>query len=328
MAPTVSIIMPVLNGERYIAEAIESICRQTYSSYELLVIDDGSTDRTHEIVLGFAARLDLKCIRHETNQGITPSINDGIRRASGSFITFLDHDDLWLPEFLETQLTYLREHPDVGMVHSDIRTIDGDGNILEHSAAECRRRAQPSGFVFRDLFMHSMICGNSVMIRKECFDRLGLWDEGLRWADYHMWLRIARHYKIDYVRKVLTAYRQHSSQNTRSNMSDPVLESPLGVQTIERLMQDYPEIRDELGERTIRHRLASLHFDLAYVWFSKGDLGRTRSCVRRALRLWPTNVRYLVLYAATLLRPSQARAAREAWRRLRGEAELAGGVRG
>lgn len=328
MAPTVSIIMPVLNGERYIAEAIESICRQTYSSYELLVIDDGSTDRTHEIVLGFAARLDLKCIRHETNQGITPSINDGIRRASGSFITFLDHDDLWLPEFLETQLTYLREHPDVGMVHSDIRTIDGDGNILEHSAAECRRRAQPSGFVFRDLFLHSMICGNSVMIRKECFDRLGLWDESLRWADYHMWLRIARHYKVDYVKKVLTAYRQHASQNTRSNASDPALESPSAVQTIERLLQDYPEIREELGEQTIRRRMASFHFDLAYNWFSKGESGRSRVCIRRALRLWPTNPRYLALYASTLLGSSQARAALEAWRRLRGDAQVARGVKG
>lgn len=328
MTPTISVIMPVLNGERYIAEAIESICRQTCCDYELIVVDDGSTDRTREIVRGFSDRLTLKYLRHETNQGIARSINDGIGQASGAFITFLDHDDLWFPNFLGTQLAYLTAHPDVGMVHSDIQTIDAKGDVLEHSAAQCRGRSQPSGFVFRDLFMHSMICGNSVMIRKECFDRLGSFDESLRWADYHMWLRIARHYRIDYVGKVLTAYRQHATQCTRSDTGRPADEAPVALKSIERLLEDYPEVREELGEQTIRRRKASFYFDLAYGWFGKGELRNARLCLRRALRLWPTNVRYLAFYAATLLGRSQVMAAREAWRRLRGQTELATGVRG
>ena len=328
MTPTISIIMPVLNGERYIAEAIESICRQTYQDYEFLLIDDGSTDRTREIVLGFASRLDLKYVHHESNQGITPSVNDGLRRASGRFIAFLDHDDAWLPEFLETQLAHLTKYPDVGMVHSDFQTIDGDGQVLEHSVAEARHRTRPSGFVFRHLFMHSMVCGNTVLIRKECFDRLGGFDERLRWADYHTWLRISRHYKIDYVPKVLTVYRQHSVQGSRSNTSRPADEAPVPVQTIERLLEAYPEIREELGEQTISRRIASFYFDLAYGWFVEGELANARLCLRRALKLWPTNVQYLGLYGATLLGRSQVKAAREAWRRLRGEAQLAGGMRG
>jgi glycosyltransferase involved in cell wall biosynthesis len=328
MTRTISIIMPVLNGERFIGEALESICRQTYKDFELLVIDDGSTDRTREIVLGFGARLDLKFVRHETNQGITPSINDGLRRTSGKFIAFLDHDDFWLPDFLETQLTYLTEHPDVGMVHSDFKTVDGDGKVLEHSVAQCRNRTRPSGFVFRHLFMQSMICGNTVMIRKECFERLGLWDERLRWADYHMWLRVSRHYKIDYVPKVLTAYRQHATQCTNGNTSRPADETPVAARTIERLLEDYPEIREELGATTVAHRTASFYFDLAYAWFVQDELVNTRLCLRRAIRLWPTNLRYLGLYSATLLGRSQLRVARDAWRRLRGGAELADGVRG
>jgi glycosyltransferase involved in cell wall biosynthesis len=328
MTPEISIIMPVLNGERFIAQSIESICRQTFTDYELLVIDDGSTDRTREIVHGFAGRLNLKYVHHETNKGITPSINHGLRLASGAFISFLDHDDLWLPEFLETQRTYLAARPDVGMVHSDIRTIDGEGTILEHSAAECRGRAQPSGFVFRDLFRQSMICGITVMIRKECFERLGTFDERLRWADYHMWLRMSRHYKIDYVPKVLAAYRQHSSQSTRGNTDERADEVPIAVQTIQRLVEDYPEIRRELGDRAIRRRMASFHFDLAYAWLLKGERGRARSCVRRALRLWPTNRHYLGLYAATLLGRTQVRTVRETWRRLRGDARVAADVKG
>ena len=221
MTPTISIIMPVLNGERYLAAAIDSIRRQTYTDYELVVVDDGSTDRTATIAHGFADALKVRYIRHETNRGVTASVNDGLRQASGRFIAFLDHDDLWLPDFLETQLTYLNEHPDVGMVHSDFQTIDGEGKVLEHSVAQQRNRTRPSGFVFRHLFMQSMICANTVLIRKECFDRHGLWDEGLRWADYHTWLRISRHYKIDYVPRVLTAYRQHSTQYTRTNTTRP-----------------------------------------------------------------------------------------------------------
>jgi glycosyltransferase involved in cell wall biosynthesis len=325
MTPTISIIMPVLNGERYMAEAIDSIRRQTCTDYELLVMDDGSTDRTGEIVQGFAGTMNVRHVRHEKNRGITPTINDGLRRATGTFIAFLDHDDLWLPDFLETQLAYLREHPDVGMVHSDFQTIDGEGKVLEHSVAQERNRTRPSGFVFRHLFMQSMICGNTVLIRKSCFDHVGLWDERLRWADYHMWLRISRHYKIDYVPKVLTAYRQHSTQCTRTNTTRPPDEPPVAAQTIDRLLKDYPEIWTELGERTINRRMASFYFDLAYEWFAAGELGNTRLCLRRALGFWPTNGRYLGLYAATLLGRSQLKAATEAWRRLRASAAMGSG---
>lgn len=328
MTPKISIIMPVLNGERYIAEAIGSICSQTYTRYELVVIDDGSTDRTREIVQSFEARLDLKYVHHARCLGIAPSMNDGVRNASGAFITFLDHDDLWFPEFLQTQLSYLMEHAEVGMVHSDIQTIDSHGEILEASAKRCRQRAQPSGHVFRDLFMHSMICGNSVMIRRECFDRLGLFDESLRWGDYLMWMRIARHYRIDYVDQVLTKYRQHPTQSTRDLTADPPAEPPPALKAIERVLELYPEIRQELGERTIRRRVASFYFDQAYRWFTSDQPASARLCLRRALRLWPTNPRYLSLYGATLLGPAQRSAGRQLWRRVSGrQAETSRAVR-
>jgi glycosyltransferase involved in cell wall biosynthesis len=328
MTPLVSIIMPVLNGERYIASAIESICAQTFSDVELLVIDDGSTDRTRDIVHGFSARLNLHYIHHEKNQGITRSINDGLRRSSGKFIAFLDHDDLWLPDFLDYEVSYLLAHPDVGMVHSDFQTIDSEGRILEHSVARERKRTRPSGFIFRDLFMQSMIVGISVLVRRECFDRLGLWDERLRWADYHMWLRIARHYKVDYIPTVLTAYRQHPSQSTRGTTSPLPDELPVAAQVIDRLIQEYPEIRAELGDRTIDRRRASFYFDLAYGSLTAGESRHARACVRRALRLWPTNPQYLGLYAATIFGSSGIEAARSTWRRLRGGAQPASTVRG
>ena len=328
MKPKVSVIMAVLNGERYIDEAIQSIADQTYSNVELVVIDDGSNDGTVGRIQRFRNKLDVLYVRHERTLGIARSMNDGLRHATGDLIAFLDHDDAWLPEFLETQVGHLERHPDVGLVHCDFQTMDGAGHIIEESVAASRGRRRPSGHVFSQLFMDSFIVGNSVVIRRECFARLGLFDETLRWADYHMWLRVARHYKIDYTDKVLTKYRQHSTQSTRNAVGERPDSPPQGFEAVEKILELYPEVRQELGERAIRRRIASFFFDMAYGWFAKSELMHARICIRRALRLWPTNARYLVLYAATLLRPSHAQTARATWRRMRGEAEIPGIVRG
>src|SRR5580704_12345883 len=140
MSVKVSVVMVVLNGEKFIGEAIQSILAQTYDNYELIVVDDGSTDGTGQLVDSFADRLSLQYVRHESPQGIAPSMNDGVRHATGDLISFLDHDDGWLPEFLATQVKYLEVHPEMGMAHSDFQTIDVQGNILEESVAVSRQR--------------------------------------------------------------------------------------------------------------------------------------------------------------------------------------------
>ncbi len=317
MKPRVSVIMPVLNGESYIGEAIRSILDQTYRDAELIVVNDGSTDSTGTIIEGFADKIALKHIVHSERQGIPPSMNDGVRHASGDFIAFLDHDDAWLPTFLETQVAYLDAHPEVGMVHSDFQTIDSQGNVIEYSVARCRNRTRPSGQVFRQLFLDSFVVGNSVLIRRECFDQLGLFDEGLRWGDYHMWLRIALRYRVDFVDQVLTKYRQHSSQSTRTiDPNEPVQDS-VGLQTLRKLLDSFPEVLDQLGQRAINERMATLYFDMAYIWWSGDAFVNARSCLHKAIRLAPFNFRYYVLYAAALLSPSLSRSLQGWWRRLR-----------
>jgi len=315
--PRVSITMPVLNGERHISEAIESILAQTYQDFELIVVDDGSTDRTPELIRRFANRTNLKCVRHPERQGIARSVNDGVCHSSGELIAFLDHDDAWLPNFLETQVDYLDQHPDVAMVHSDFQTTDAHGKVLEPSVAASRKReARPSGHVFPQLFMDSFIVGNSVLIRKECFEKLGGFDEGIRFGDYLLWMRIARHYQVDYVDKVLTRYRQHPAQNTQIvPVTDPD-QASVGVQAIKKILDLYPEVRQELGEQTIGRRFATLYFDLAYRWFSAGAFPSARLCLMKSIRHWPTNFRYYMVYGATFLPPSVLTSARKKWRRI------------
>jgi len=313
MKHKVSIIMSVLNGERYIDEAIGSILAQTYKNYELIVVNDGSTDSTSQRLDAFRGRLDMKVINHPVRQGIAISTNDGIRNATGDSITFLDHDDAWFPHMLETQVAYLEQFPDVGMVHSDFQTIDPQGNVVEESVAQCRDRKRPSGHVFHELFMDSFIVAISVLVRKECFDRLGAWDERILWGDYHMWMRIARHYKIDYVPKVLVKYRQHPSQNTRPTPGRGLDEDPVAIKVLKDILERYPEVREELGETAIRRRLAGVYFGGAYYYFEHGMFRNVRMYLAKAIPLWPTNSQYYLMYSASLLGPSLAAAGRAAW---------------
>lgn len=317
MKHKISIIMSVLDGERYIDEAIESILAQTYKDYELIVINDGSTDSTSDRLSAFMGKLDMKVIHHPVQRGIAVSINDGLRRASGDSITFLDHDDVWFPHMLETQVSYLEQFPEVGMVHADFQTIDSEGNVIEESVALCRGRQRPSGHVFQELFMDSFIVATSVLIRKECFDRLGGFDEGLLWGDYHMWLRIARNYRIDYVPKVLAKYRQHTGQHTRSLPTLRLDQDPVAISALKKILELYPEARAELGENKIRRRMAALYFGGAYYWFEHRSFRNVRIYLARAIRLWPWKPRYYALYMASLLAPAHAMAAREFWRRCR-----------
>jgi glycosyltransferase involved in cell wall biosynthesis len=313
MEPKVSVVMLVLNGRRFIREAIESIVAQTYRNLELVVVDDGSTDGTGDIVKLFMSRIDIRYVRHSENRGIAFSVNDGIRNTTGDMISFLDHDDLWFPNFVETQIRYLEEHPDVGMVHSDFRTIDAEGKILEESMCRCRNIMEPSGHIFRDLFMRNRICANTVMIRRECLTRCGGFDERLRWGDYHLWMRISRHYKIDFVPEVLTCYRQHATQSTRSDPDD----EPVPLQALRYIIEQYPEVPKELGERVVRQRMASLYLDLAYKWHERGRGDKVRANLGKAIRLWPLKPRFYALYAGSLLRPSHATMLADCGRRLR-----------
>ncbi|MCC6536728.1 MAG: glycosyltransferase [Bryobacterales bacterium] len=321
----VSVIMPVLNGEKYIGEAVASIAAQTYRPIELVLVDDGSSDGTQAAARAAAAGLEVRVVRHETPQGIPRSMNDGVRHATGGFIAFLDHDDSWFPEFAATQMAYLHAHPETGMVHSDFQTIDSAGAVLEESVSVSRRRgARPTGQVFAQLFMDSFIVGNSVMIRRECFEKVGMFDESLRWGDYHLWMRIARQYRVDYVPQVLTRYRQHPTQSTRTPANARPFQDSVPLQALNKILTECPGVREELGVRAVNERRAGLLFELAYTWWSKRESGHARACLREAMKLTPGNARLYAFYAATLLGPSIGFGLRDAVRWMR---ETAFGVK-
>lgn len=204
----VSVIIPAYNYAGYLPEAIESVLNQTFRDFELLVVDDGSTDNTREVMRAFLHDPKARYVYQE-NQGLAAARNAGIRNTNGEFVAFLDADDVWLEQKLEKQVEIMDSKPEVGLVYTDIYFIDGEGKILTDRQWARRRKKT----MFEDLLFSNVITGSasSSLIRRECLDRVGLFDESFKsLEDLDLWLRIARHYEFERVDERLTKIRHHA----------------------------------------------------------------------------------------------------------------------
>lgn len=201
----VSAIIPAYNCEKYIVETIESVFAQTHKDIELIVVDDGSTDRTEEIIRSFGARLNY--IRQDKNSGPSAARNRGIKESSGAYVAFLDHDDIWLPDKIEEQVRMLEREKDLALVYSNFYYINRSGSImgkLFDNIKPCR------GFVFEELVISNFIPTSSVVIRKKVLDETGIFDERFLIAqDYDLYIRIAERHKIDFIERPLLKYMVH-----------------------------------------------------------------------------------------------------------------------
>ena len=190
MAPKVSVVMSVYNEERHVEEAIRSILDQTFKDFEFIVVDDGSTDKTPQILRSFSDPR-LKIIR-QRNMGLTKALNRGISLAEGEYIARMDADDVSLPERLERQVKFLDENPEVGIVGTAYYEIDAEGRILGRERFPTRDEDLRKVLIRYNPFFHA-----SVMIRRTVFEKVGLYDESFPYAqDYELWFRVARHFKL------------------------------------------------------------------------------------------------------------------------------------
>lgn len=197
MNPTVSVVMPVYNVEAYVAEAVESVLAQTYADFELIIVDDGSTDRSIEICLGFADER-VRIVR-QADRGLAGARNTGILAARGRYVAFLDSDDRWLPEKLALHVIHLDTNPDLGVSFSPSRFIDRDGRAMR-----LKQVPKLDGISASDIFCRNPIGnGSAPVIRRSDLDRVAFahpaeagrtcyFDESLRQSeDIEMWLRLA-----------------------------------------------------------------------------------------------------------------------------------------
>ena len=200
--PLISVVLPVYNSAATIRDTVESVLQQTFGDFELLVIDDGSTDDTLRIV-GDASDDRFRVFSFE-NSGPAAARNKGITRASGEFVAFIDSDDLWVPEKLELQAAALIENPSAGLVYSWVDYINESDRVLNFGS-----RTRVEGDAYKQLLTGNFLdCGSNPLVRREVFDRVGMFDETVIGAeDWDMWLRIAHEYPFAHVPAVHVFYR-------------------------------------------------------------------------------------------------------------------------
>lgn len=206
----VSVIIPTYNRATFTCDAIESILMQTFTEYEIIVVDDGSTDHTLEMLKNYKDK-----IRYILQKNFGPSVarNAGIRAAKGNYIAFLDSDDLWMPEKLEKQFRVLQNNPDISFCYTQA-LISKQGEYIEKIGYGCEQK-------FEDLLISwSKIFTSSVVIKDICFKKVGLFNEQLSHSeDFEMWLRILNYYKGVFVDQPLIIKRQHHSNISKDKVA-------------------------------------------------------------------------------------------------------------
>jgi glycosyltransferase involved in cell wall biosynthesis len=226
--PVVSVVIPIYNGGKYIASTLESILSQSYSPFEIIVIDDGSTDDGPGKVSEYVEKYphQIRMLRHPDggNHWITASRNLGIRNARGTHIAFVDSDDLWLPQKLECQMEMFSRYPDAGLVYARTSFIDGTGSVLpaegKYTAAG-KGTPGPPRYIFGELIKENFIPTLTAIVRKDCLERVGLFNVQSRYQfeDWIVFSKIAYFYKIGYVHEVVAGYRFHDG-NYSAHISD------------------------------------------------------------------------------------------------------------
>jgi len=253
--PKVSVIIPVFNGENYLREAIESVLFQTYPRHEVIVVDDGSTDETWALIESLGSK--VWGIR-KRNGGVASALNCGIQQASGDYIAWLSHDDVFLPDKLERQVELLLRAPHFKACYTDYYVVDGGGKIL----GEVETPWYPKQEAIRALFARSYINGSTMVMERSCFETVGLFSETLRYTqDIEMWLRLLEHFEIGRVSEKLLKWRFHPSQGSRNAYSHLEETQAMFRQAFDRL--GVAGIFPEYSESA----LAPQTLAKAYTWF-------------------------------------------------------------
>jgi glycosyltransferase involved in cell wall biosynthesis len=206
--PTVTVLMPVLNSQRFLREAVDSILKQTWTDFELLVVNDGSTDSTATILESYNDPR-LRILNNNSNMGVPFSLNRGLAHARGRYVARIDGDDAALPERLTEQVRFLDHHPEVALVCSATDVIDADGETI-YVEDSVRSSEQ-----FYYLLTFANYIMGSVTFRRDLVLELGGYDESMKYAqDYDLWVRISRRAKIAKLDRILVKVR-----NTETNIS-------------------------------------------------------------------------------------------------------------
>jgi glycosyltransferase involved in cell wall biosynthesis len=289
----VSVIIPAFNAERFIIEAIESALGQTYRPIEIIVVDDGCTDRTAEILRSYEKSVKVE---FQNNCGAGAARNRGLSVANGEYIAFLDADDVWFSDKLARQVSLLKKHKKVGLVSGFAEVLDEDGKPLD-------KKRRWNGDIYNkpiSLYEELLLRGNPVwtsaaVVRRSVFDNVGLFDESKRRSqDYDMWIRIAEKTQFFIMKDKVGSYR--------------VVRTSLTHQSSRSEYQGQLEIIKKHSWRFRRKeyikRLARLHLEWAESEFCYGSLKAGLEAALECIKLRPFNLKiYGLVLGSVIKRP-------------------------
>ena len=309
--PLVTVVCPAYNCARFIKPALESVFAQSYRPIEVIVVDDGSTDGTPELIESYA---EVSYLR-QVNRGPSAARNSGIRAARGEYVAFLDLDDLWTPEKLSDQVAVLESYREAGLCFADMRLFSSGGceeltmfQKYRFTAEYFGHESVVDGAVAKLVTMN-FIPTSSVVARKTALTRTGGFDERFRKSeDWDLWLRIALHQPIVYSPKLMTLKRVHEVNTSR----DCEGMNLAALQVLEKLKRDHQDLLDKLGVDIISV-LRDSYRNLGYFYLRQTALAEARRALAQSLALG-VQARALVYFFSTFL----GRGLVGSWVRVRG----------
>lgn len=257
--PKVSVIIPVYNCERFIGAAIESVLHQTFKDYELIVVNDGSTDKTPDVVETYRDRLQYLT---QSNSGQAAARNLGFRHSAGEYLAFLDADDVWYANMLETEVAALDANAKLGLVYSDLDIIDDNGKVIEKSYLSKRAKRKKPVKTF--LGYHGTPFPSASLKRRIIFEKAGAFDTSFYQGgeDALLWAKMHRLAEFGWIPQVLAQRRIHSRQVSHARQRRLEADSRLYNKLWElfsddpeeqaRLLVNYARIWSREGQRLVK----------------------------------------------------------------------------
>jgi len=280
--PRVSVIIPTYNRKDYVQEAIDSVLAQTYTDYEIIVVDDGSTDGTGK-VLQARYRDRIRYVWQE-NQGESVARNCGIEMSTGTYIGLLDSDDVWLPDKLSRQVDVFDHCSDSPMVCTDAWRVDANGTFL--SSRSMRRGLSEDAFMPAALCLENPVINSSALMSRVAFIQAGGYDRRLHYGeDWDLWLRMAIVGKIRFIDQPLVLFRQHpGSQNQfpSQERATRMLEDRLPM-----LEKAFALASDHIPATIMRESQASQYAEAGFVNYGVGDGHTGKKLIERARAVYP-----------------------------------------
>lgn len=286
----VSVIIPNFNYARFVRDAVESALSQTYDRLEVIVVDDGSSDESRDVLDGFGDQ--IKVI-YQRNQGVAAARNNGVQAGLGSFVAFLDADDVWLPTKIEKQLQMFTTSPELGTVHVGVVEVDNEGGEIREMTDGL------SGVVAEDLLRleRAVILGggSGILVRRDVFDAVGGFDTRMSTsADWDFFYRVSSHSPVGFLPEILLKYRVHGA-NMHSNVG--AMEHDVRIGFEKAFASATPELEAMRNEC-----YGNFHLMLAGSYFQAGKYPESIKNAGKSLWYNPSTLRNLLGFPARKLR--------------------------